>query len=266
MALPQPEPGSDWTTETLRQHLLELLAALGKHIDDVDLRNQQRHEAQTLAVGAAVDTWRRVVDQTQTRIEQAIELNERRYQERFDTISKAQDALLTTLHESNARIAEQVQALATHAAVDEAVKETVTRVAAKAEALDRLTDSKFITLRTLVDSQAEKVALALTASDKAVAKAELASDKRFEGVNEFREQLRDQAATLMPRSEAEQRIASTAAMLQDVNKRLDEMAARIDRNEGQAMGRGDSSRNFATVAGLVFAFITVVVSIYLATH
>lgn len=49
----------------------------------------------------------------------------------------------------------------------------------------------------------EKTGLALTSSEKAVAKAETATEKRFDAVNEFRGQLKDQAATLLQRTEAE---------------------------------------------------------------
>lgn len=47
----------------------------------------------------------------------------------------------------------------------------------------------------------ERVDMALAASDKAITKAELTTDKRFEGVNEFRAALSDQANSFMPRSE-----------------------------------------------------------------
>jgi hypothetical protein len=68
------------------------------------------------------------------------------------------------------------------------------RVEKAAEAvvgLDRVTDAKFVTFRTLIDSQADKVALALAASNKAVdaafassaaaiLKAEVFNEKRFD--------------------------------------------------------------------------------------
>ncbi len=50
-----------------------------------------------------------------------------------------------------------------------------------------------------------RTTLALAAADKAVTKAETATEKRFEGVNEFRQTLADQANTLLPRSEANNR-------------------------------------------------------------
>lgn len=65
-------------------------------------------------------------------------------------------------------------------------------------------------------SQDKAVQIALIASEKAVAKAEAAAEKRFESNNEFRGQLSDQAATLMPRAEAEQRLAALADKIDDL--------------------------------------------------
>jgi len=52
-------------------------------------------------------------------------------------------------------------------------------------------------------AQNEMNGLALAAADRAVTKAENAAEKRFEGVNEFRNTLADQQRTLMPRTEVE---------------------------------------------------------------
>lgn len=54
-------------------------------------------------------------------------------------------------------------------------------------------------------SMDEKTSLALNSSKEAVTKAETATEKRFEGVNEFRGALSDQANKLLPRAEAEAR-------------------------------------------------------------
>lgn len=56
-------------------------------------------------------------------------------------------------------------------------------------------------------ANAEKsVHAALNSADTAIKKAEAASDKRFEGVNEFRATLADQQRMLMPRAETEEAI------------------------------------------------------------
>lgn len=54
--------------------------------------------------------------------------------------------------------------------------------------------------------QDKAVTAALQAAKEATTKAERAAERRFESVNEFRQQLSDQAAHFMPRAEAEQRI------------------------------------------------------------
>ncbi len=55
------------------------------------------------------------------------------------------------------------------------------------------------------ESAEKAVSQALTAAKEAVAKAETASEKRFDSVNEFRNTLKDQQSTLMPRIEADNR-------------------------------------------------------------
>jgi len=64
-----------------------------------------------------------------------------------------------------------------------------------------------IRFEAMLAANDKAVQIAMVASEKAVVKAEIAAEKRFEAVNEFRGQLSDQAATFMPRAEAEQRLA-----------------------------------------------------------
>ncbi len=65
-------------------------------------------------------------------------------------------------------------------------------------------------------AQDKAVQIAMVASEKAVVKAEIAAEKRFEATNEFRGQLSDQAATFMPRVEAEQRLMQLGEKIEDV--------------------------------------------------
>ena len=53
-------------------------------------------------------------------------------------------------------------------------------------------------LKLALNSQEKAVAAALAAADRAVSKADFATEKRFDAVNEFRATLSDQAAHLMP--------------------------------------------------------------------
>lgn len=75
--------------------------------------------------------------------------------------------------------------------------------------------------------QANKEAInaALLAAEKAVAKAEAAAEKRFEGVNEFRAQLADQARTL-----------ASSEKLDLVIQRIDRMEASQNTHTGRTSG------------------------------
>jgi hypothetical protein len=122
-----------------------------------------------------------------------------------------------------------------------------------------LTDAKFVTYRTLIDSQAEKVALALEATEKAIGKAEVATGKaiekeasanadRFRSVNEFRGQLSDQVATFMPRSEHAVEMAATAERI----ARMDELIKAAQIWQGNITGR-------IAILGAVFAVLMTVI-------
>lgn len=92
-------------------------------------------------------------------------------------------------------------------------------------------------------AQEKAVNAALIAADRAVIKAELAAEKRFEAVNEFRATLADQAATLMPRAEAEARLLSMA-------EKLSEITNRINRSAGNGEGVHQSWAVVVAVVGM----------------
>jgi hypothetical protein len=92
-----------------------------------------------------------------------------------------------------------------------------------------LIDAKLATLRTIIELQAEKSAASLAASDKAISKAEVATEKRFESVNEFRQTLSDQTKSFISKVEFE--------ALRDTNgSRIADLASRLDKLEGKAVG------------------------------
>jgi hypothetical protein len=103
--------------------------------------------------------------------------------------------------------------------------------------------------------QERAVAAALAAADRAALKAETASEKRFDAVNEFRGQLADQASTFMPRQEAQVSIGSLA-------DKLDLQAARLDKLEGRSSGFGSIG---ALVAGGVAILGTIIIVANLLT-
>jgi hypothetical protein len=79
------------------------------------------------------------------------------------------------------------------------------------------------------DGQEKAVSAALAAAKEAVIKAEAASEKRFDSVNEFRNTLKDQQQTLLPRAEA-------SVQFKIMQERLDAIDGRLTliqgRNEG----------------------------------
>jgi hypothetical protein len=64
-----------------------------------------------------------------------------------------------------------------------------------------------------INAEHDAMITAMDVAEKAVVKAEVSAEKRFESVNEFRGQLADQVATFMSRQEATVRIDALAEKL-----------------------------------------------------
>lgn len=102
--------------------------------------------------------------------------------------------------------------------------------------------------------QDKAVQAALQAAKEAVIKAETATEKRFEATNEFRGQLADQTATLLPRSEYD----SNHKALED---KIDALTDRMNRNDGKSSGLNAGWGYIvgaiglaATIIGIILAF------------
>jgi hypothetical protein len=98
----------------------------------------------------------------------------------------------------------------------------------------------------------EKTSLALTSSEKAIAKSDAATEKRIDSVYEFRGTLSDQAANLLPRGEAVAKFAS-------YDDKIAALQTRIDKNEGTGAG-------LKAMWGYVAAAIFLAIAIYGAIH
>jgi hypothetical protein len=81
------------------------------------------------------------------------------------------------------------------------------RYEAQQKALDAAFTAQKDAVSTAMVAQKEASNNALAAQDRAVAKAENAAEKRFEGADKARLEQAEQQRTLMPRSEAENRMA-----------------------------------------------------------
>jgi len=100
--------------------------------------------------------------------------------------------------------------------------------------------------------QDKAVQAALLAAKEAVLKAEVASEKRFESVNEFRGQLSDQTNTFMPRTEAEQRTSALAEKISDLTDR-------VNKAEGATKGSEVTIGKIYAAIGAVGAILAIIV-------
>jgi hypothetical protein len=96
-------------------------------------------------------------------------------------------------------------------------------------------------LESRIVSTEKSVTIAMAAADKAVTKAEVATEKRFDSVNEFRNAMKDQQNTFANRTETE--------------FRLNAIDHAIEKIGGVSLGVAISA---AVVAGLISAIGSVV--------
>lgn len=119
-------------------------------------------------------------------------------------------------------------------------------------------DANSITLREYVDarfnSQEQAMSAALAAADRAVAKAEAASEKRFEAVNEFRASLNDQTRTLVPRAEHEQAVRA-------LSEKIEVLTARVNQRDDRGRGMGALSGWIVSAILLVVAVAGLVIKV-----
>lgn len=98
------------------------------------------------------------------------------------------------------------------------------------------------------------VQAALTSQKDAVTKAETATNKRFESVNEFRGQLNDQAALFLPRTEYDARHTNLEDRVTDITNRL-------NRSEGSRDGVRLTTGTLVTIITVAVIVIGLVVAI-----
>lgn len=235
------------------KHTHDLFTA---RLNDADSRYEQRYVAQTQALDAALKAQQLATQSALASADKAV----------TSALTSADKAVAKaeTLNERRFDLINETTAM-THTLMDR-----LEQLSAKVDGLDRLTEAKFVTIRTLIESQADKVALALTASDKAVSKAEGANEKRFEGVNEFRGQLADQAQTLMPRTEAVALNSSLSARIDaslvGLDSSLTDLKSRLDRAEGKSGGYSAGAGALIAGIGVIATLITIVTGIILVVN
>jgi hypothetical protein len=120
---------------------------------------------------------------------------------------------------------------------------------ARIEVLKTLIDANDKNYNQRFDNVSSATSQALAAADRATSKAEAAAEKRFEGVNEFRQTLADQQRTLMPRPEVE-------IINKGISDRIEKLENKISGGEGRGVGIGQGIGYVVGVIGVVFGLIS----------
>jgi len=92
--------------------------------------------------------------------------------------------------------------------------------------------------------------LAMSSADKAVQKAETASERRFDSVNEFRSTLADQQRTLIPRAEVE-------VLINSINERISDLKQQLDTLKAERQGIKGGWGYAVGVVGLVLVILSI---------
>ena len=107
-----------------------------------------------------------------------------------------------------------------------------------------------------LDSLKEYFEAKICAQNKAVQKAETAMDARLQGMNEFRQSLADQSATMMPRSEYTVQHAS-------LTEKIDALAIRIAALENLDKGKRVNQAGLGSLATIIIIAVGTFVNIIL---
>lgn len=116
-------------------------------------------------------------------------------------------------------------------------------------------DAQADALAAAFSAAKEAVNAALAGADRAVLKAELAADKRFEALNELRQMLNDTLKILMTRSEVMQMVGAAVEKIEATGKRLDLLDARMNIVAGEASGSRRSKDDLRVWIGVGISII-----------
>ena len=135
------------------------------------------------------------------------------------------------------------------AANEENSKERADKLLAIICANDKRSEERDVNIQTSME-------VIMASSEKAIAKAETASEKRFDSVNEFRATLADQQRTLMPRTEVE-------IIFKGLDERINSLYSchmeEKNKGEGLQVGWGLAIGIVGIIAAIISGIGTVVV-------
>ena len=166
------------------------------------------------------------------------------------TVGTLRDYFLGLIGAHDRRMTEEVSHLKDlHRLADRAIE---VAFAAQQRAIDTAFTAQQTGLNAALLAQKEAIATALVAAEKAVnaalvssaqavQKAEMAAERRFESVNEFRGTLADQQRLLMPRAEVE-------VLMRSLSEKIDSMTTESRERNSKAAG---ISAGWAMAIGVV---------------
>jgi Flp pilus assembly protein TadB len=128
---------------------------------------------------------------------------------------------------------------------------------AESRRVDGMFDAQETAVNAALVAQEKAVAAALAASEKAVNKAETAQGNVNETQNEFRGSLKDQAATQMPRAEAEVTFRELRGLITTQGELINTLRSRLDVGPPslgvlQARSDNDAGRRSSSTQGWVY--------------
>lgn len=105
---------------------------------------------------------------------------------------------------------------------------------------DKRYEERFIASQKALElglaGQKSEISAALAAADRAVLKAEMATEKRFESVNEFRGTLDNQQRTLIPRAEVDVLMRGVSEKIFTLTKGQDELKGTVALLQAERQG------------------------------
>jgi hypothetical protein len=133
--------------------------------------------------------------------------------------------------------------------------------------IELLTSTRAELLQEKFEGRDKALVAALAAADKAVEKSNLATEKRFDGVNELLGQQTTAIAALIPRAEAEVRITGLSGQVDAMQRIIDKGFSVSDtRQATDAQSRNDSRANIAIMVAAIAAVAAVMLTIVTMMH
>jgi hypothetical protein len=111
----------------------------------------------------------------------------------------------------------------------------------------KMLEAKIAGVRDEIEAVHREVKIESEAAKAVVTKSEIATEKRFDAVNEFRAQMADQAGLFISRREVE-------ALVNSNSEKISSITDRLNRNEGRGMG-------ISQLGGWIFGGVGLVVGL-----